>query len=262
MITIFAECISCQLLHFTGRYLSFDIIYIMDYLSRTCLGFLIFLEILTVLKRLTFNYHVYLMRMTLNLAGQEMLSCTFVISILITAYASFQYLTLGPYVSLFKEMISSYITSIRIATAYVKMKIFLETNISDTALNKLMFVCFFFIVTLTMMNILISIINNAIESVKTEKVSTSTKRKIYDSELNEFFWKKINQAFQCIRTDRSDVYLKGSTNMARKYNIKIKLFLQKKYLEWLNQRALFLTYFESRSNDILTRIKTRDPCLL
>ena len=203
--------------HFSGRYLSFDIIYIMDYLSRTCLGFLIFIEIITALKHLTFNYHVYLMHMTLNLAGQEMLSCTFVISVLITAYASFQYLTLGPYVSLFKDMASSYITSIRIATAYVKMKIYLETNFADTALNRLMFVIFFFMVTLTMMNILISIINSAIEFAKSGKVSKSTKK--FDSELNLFFWKKVNQAFHCLRTDSSDRYLKGSRNFESKYKM-------------------------------------------
>ena len=211
--------------HFSGRYLSFDIIYIMDYLSRTCLGFLIFLEIITALKHLTFNYHVYLMRMTLNLAGQEMLSCTFVISILITAYASFQYLTLGPYVSLFKDMASSYITSIRIATAYVKMKIYLETNFADTALSRLMFVIFFFMVTLTMMNILISIINSAIESAKSGKVSKSTKNQSFDSELNLFFWKKVNQAFQCLRIERSDRYLKVSRNIESKYKMTIYWFI-------------------------------------
>ena len=86
---------------FSARYLPFDVIYMMDYLARTCLGFLIFIEIIMALKHLTFNYYVYLMRMTLNLVGQEMLSCTIVISVLITAYASFQYLTIGPYMSLF-----------------------------------------------------------------------------------------------------------------------------------------------------------------
>ena len=190
----------------------------MDYLSRTCLGFLIFMEIVTALKHLTFNYYVYLMRMTLDLAGREMLSCTFVISILITAYASFQYLTIGPYMSLFRGMTSSVITSIRIATAYVKMKIYFQTDFADTNLNKLMFVGFFFIVTLTVMNFFISIINNAIESVKTGKVSKSTKKRMFDSKLNEFFWKKVHQVFRFIHNDTSDEIWRCNNDIERKYN--------------------------------------------
>ena len=188
----------------------------MDYLSRTCLGFLIFTEILTALKHLTFNYYVYLMRMTLNIAGHEMLGCTFVISVLITAYASFQYITLGPYLEPFKDMPSAVITSIRIATAYVKMKIYFQTNFSESDLNKVMFVCFFFIVTLTMMNIFISVINIAIESVKTGMFSKSTRRHLFDSKLNKFFWKKVNNIFRFVGLDSSEENRQISNNLKRK----------------------------------------------
>ena len=167
----------------------------MDYLSRSCLTFLIFTEIMLALKHLTFNYYVYLMRMTLNLAGREMLSCMVVISVFITAFASFQYLTLGPYLHLFRDMSSAVLTSIRIATAYVKMKIYFDTTFADTDINKLMFVSFFFIVTLTLMNVFISIINNAMETVKSDKIQTSRKRGIYDAKLHNFFWKTIDGIF-------------------------------------------------------------------
>ena len=189
----------------------------MDYLSRTCLGFLIFIEIIKALKHLTFNYYVYMMRMTLNLAGHQMLSCTFVISIFIMAFASFQYLTLGPYLHLFKDMTSAIVTSIRIATAFVKMKIYVQTDFADTGLNKAMFVGFFFMVTLTLMDVFISIINNAIECVKTEKVSQSTKRRIYDSQLNQFFWRKVTEIFQFITNSSNIKNVDSSKTFERKF---------------------------------------------
>ena len=204
-------------LHFiSGQYLSFDIIYILDYLSRTCLGFLIFIEVITALKHLNFNYYVYLMRMTLNIAGHEMLSCTFVISVIITAYSCFQYLTLGPYLEPFKDMPSAVITSIRIATAYAKMKIYFQTNFAETDLNKVMFVGFFFVVTLTLINIFISVINNAIESIKIGNISKSTREKIFDSKLNKFFWEKVKQIFWFVGVDLSDRTPDISTEMKRK----------------------------------------------
>ena len=194
----------------------------MDYLSRSCLTFLIFIETLVVLKHLTFNYYVYLMRMTLNLAGREMLSCMVVISVFITAYASFQYLTLGPYLHLFRDMSSAVLTSIRIATAYVKMKIYFETNFSDTDINKLMFVCYFFIVTLTLMNIFISIINNAMETITDGNVSQSIKREMYDSNLNDFFWKTISRMFSNVE-ENSSKYINRPDSLRREYIITILL---------------------------------------
>ena len=199
-------------LYIAGQYLSFDDIYIMDYLSRTCLGFLIFVEIITALKHLTFNYYVYLMRMTLHLAAREALSCTISIGVLITAFSSFQYLTLGPYMHLFRDMTSAVITSIRIATAYVKMNIYFETDFADTDLNKIMFVGFFVIVTLIAMNIFISIIHYAMETVKADKVSKSSRVGIYDSRLNAFFWEKVNEIFQ--GTDNVDITESGKTSIS------------------------------------------------
>ena len=104
---------------------------------------------------------------------------------------------------------SAVITSIRIATTYVKMKIYFETDFADTDLNKIMFVGFFVIVTLTATNIFISIIHYAMESVKDDKVSRSSKRGIYDSRLNAFLWKKVNEIFQ--GTDNGAITETGKT---------------------------------------------------
>ena len=194
------------------------------------------MEIIEALKHLTFNYYVYMMRMTLNLAGHEMLSCTFVISIFIMAFASFQYLSLGPYLHLFKDMTSAIVTSIRIATAFVKMKIYVQTDFADTGLNKAMFVGFFFMVTLTLMDVFISIINNAIECVKTEKVSKSTKRRIYDSQLNEFFWMKVSDILPFISYGTSIEKMESPNKLKRKYElITIKSTLNyKMYINIIN----------------------------
>ena len=207
----------CLQINFSEQYLAFDVIYMMDYLSRTCLGFLIFIEIIKALKHLTFNYYVYMMRMTLSLAGHEMISCTFVISIFIMAFASFQYLTLGPYLHLFKDMTSSIVTSIRIATAFVKMKIYVQADFDDTVLNKAMFISFFVIVTLTLMDVFISIINNAIECIKANKVSKSTKRRMYDSQLNEYFWRKVNEILPFVNISNFSEDAENSKTAKRKY---------------------------------------------
>ena len=218
----------------------------MDYLSRTCLGFLIFIEIIKALKHLTLNYYVYMMRMTLNLAGHEMFSCTFVISVFISAFASFQYLTLGPYLHLFKDMTSAIVTSIRIATAFVKMKIYVQTDFADTGLNKAMFIGFFCIVTLTLMDVFISVINNAIECVKTEKVSKSTKRKIYDSQLNQFFWRKVNEIFPFISYGTSIEMMKNPKNLKRKYEtITIQSTLHYKIYIHINKFAKYICRVEA-----------------
>ena len=138
----------------------------MDNISRTCLGFLIFIEVITVLKHLTFNYYVYLMRMTLHLAAEEMTSCMIVIMILITGYASYQYLAVGVYSFAFRDMLSAIMTTLRTAIAIVKMNIYFESSFEIPVLNKVMFISFFVILTLILMNTFISVINNAMEAVK------------------------------------------------------------------------------------------------
>ena len=188
-----------HIFHFTGQYLSFDSIYQLDYISRTCISFLIFIEIITALKHLTFNYYVYLMRMTLNMAGRDMISCVVVITVVVTAYSSLQYLTVGPYSYAFRDMLSAAITSLRTGIAIVKMKIYFETTFAYTTLNKLMLISFFFCVTLILMNVFISIINNAMEIVKGDKISS--RRLHFDYELNTFFWRKIDQIFRVSKTD-------------------------------------------------------------
>ena len=168
----------------------------MDNISRTCLGFLIFIEVITVLEHLTFNYYVYLMRMTLHLAAEEMTSCMIVIMILIIGYASYQYLAVGAYSFAFRDMISAVMTKLRIAIAIVKMNIYFESSFEIPVLNKVMFISFFVILTLILMNTFISVINNAMEAVKDNKVSKARKRLLFDAELNAYFWRNVRRLFR------------------------------------------------------------------
>ena len=175
----------------------------MDNISRKCLGFLIFIEVITVLKHLTFNYYVYLMRMTLHLAEEKMTNCMVVIMILITGYASYQYLVVGAYSYDFRDMVSAVVTKLRTAIAIVKMHIYFDSSFEIPVLNKMMFISFFVIVTLILMNTFISVINNAMEAVKNNKVSKARKRLLYDAELNAYFWKSIGSLFRFGRKDKS-----------------------------------------------------------
>ena len=173
----------------------------MDNISRTCLGFLIFIEVITVLKHLTFNYYVYLMRMALHLAAEEMTSCMIVIMILITGYASYQYLAVGAYSFAFRDMLSAIMTKLRTAIAIVKMNIYFESSFEIPVLNKVMFISFFVILTLILMNTFISVINNAMEAVKDNNVSKAKKRLLYDAELNAYFWRSIRRLFRFSKQD-------------------------------------------------------------
>ena len=177
----------------------------MDNISRTCLGFLIFIEVIAVLKHLTFNYYVYLMRMTLHLAAEEMTSCMIDIMILITGYASYQYLGVGAYSFAFRDMLSAIMTKLRTAIAIVKMNIYFESSFEIPVLNKVMFISFFVILTLILMNTFISVINNAMEAVKDNNVSKARKRLLYDAELNAYFWRRIGILFRFGRKDISQM---------------------------------------------------------
>ena len=195
----------------SGKYLSFDLIFFMDYISRTCIGFLIFIDVITVLKHLTFNYYVYLMRMTLYMAAKEIMSCVVVIGILITAFASYSYLTVGVYLYAFRDMLGAVMTKLRTAIAIVKMNIYFQSTIETSVLDKIMFISFFFILTLVMMNTFISVINNAMEAVKGNKVSKARKRLLFDEELNKFFWRRITRI---LNFGKRDTYPQASRQLS------------------------------------------------
>ena len=184
--------------------MSFDVIFLMDYISQTCLAFLIFTECIVIMKHFTFNYYIYLMRMTLNLAGKEMISCSVVIATLIMAYASFQYFTVGPYSYAFRDMLSASMVTLRTAIAIVKMKIYFESSFSDALMNKAMFITFTIFVTLITMNMFISIINIAMETVKGDKICKGEKKKIFDAELNKYFWRRVRHIFQLMTKARKE----------------------------------------------------------
>ena len=173
----------------------------MDYIARTCLGWLIFVEIITSMKHLNFNYYVYLMRMSLNLAGKQMTSCLVTIIIIIVAYASFLCLSTGAYSYPFRDLLNASITTLRTAIAFVKLHIYFESSYGATVLNKAMLTSFYFVVSLVMINIFISIINDAMETVKGDKIPRAKKRSIYDASLNSYFWKRIQKIFPLHRKE-------------------------------------------------------------
>ena len=183
MFSIFVKCVS-------GTFLSFDNLVLLDEIYRTCIGLLIFLHIILLLRHLNYNYHLYLMYTTIANAGMHIISSMTMISFGILAYSSLEYLIFGRTIHAYRSMYAAILSMIRSSVSMAKLSI--DTDRDDSAISRFAFFSFCIFITFLLINLLISILNETMAEVKSNKVGNDS---TFDKKMSDHIFKKVRKLF-------------------------------------------------------------------
>ena len=176
----------------SDRFLSFDQLTFLDEIYRITIGFLIFVQILGILRHLSFNYQLYVMRNTIQCALGGVTSCLFLLGVTLVAFASLQFVYLGSRVNDYRNMCSSLFSLLTAILSLAKLST--STSHEETEFNNLIFVIFCLIVNLLLINLFISILNDTMTVIKSGKFDRRLKTK-FDKTLSKHVMKKLRNMF-------------------------------------------------------------------
>lgn len=179
----------------TGKFVSLDLLDMMDTAYKLCVSLELFLAIIDLLLPLTFNQSLYLMRTSISFCGKDLLYLGIASMIPMTAFAILCYCYIGPHRFDFKDIGSSYITLFRTLLAMVRVR---DTFDPEDILSGLIFSLFLLQMTIITVNICICILNAALAHVK-EQCLVSTEFESYDKELQQHFWQKIDNTLKVFK---------------------------------------------------------------
>ncbi|XP_021358059.1 polycystin-2-like, partial [Mizuhopecten yessoensis] len=174
------------------KFVTFDIIDVMDSAYKVCISVELFVAVLNLLRPLTFNYNIYLMRTSISLCAKDLMSFGICILVPMSGFAILCFVCVGPYQMDFRDIFTAFITLFRTLLAMVKIRDTFGEN--DIAIS-FGFSVFLFVMTILMVNFCISILNDAFSYVKKKKPMSSD-IDAYDMELHNHFWRKINDALK------------------------------------------------------------------
>ncbi|GAB1601804.1 location of vulva defective 1-like [Argonauta hians] len=156
------------------------------------LSFCVVVSAIKLLQPLNFNYHLFLMKTSILISLPSIASFSMVLIILMTAFAISIYLTFHNISVHFIDLKSTYFALFRIFLAMGKFK---ETFGMVTIMSNLVFFFYTITVSIILLNICISIINDAFAFVKSSITSPGFEYS-YDYKLNEHFWYRITALFR------------------------------------------------------------------
>ncbi|XP_033748530.1 polycystin-2-like [Pecten maximus] len=175
------------------KFLSFEIVVFYDNIYKLCISVVLFVAILMLLKPLTFNYYLYMMKTSILVSKMDLLSFSVILGVAMTAFACIVHLFIGATSFSFMTMAKSYLTLFRTLLAMVTLRELMGST--DEFETEIVFTIFIFTMTLILLNMFISILNDAFTAVKDGRSGGAVTP--FDYELNKHFWGKMNQAFNC-----------------------------------------------------------------
>lgn len=150
-----------------------------------------FIVWLDMLKPLTFNSHLHILYFSLTKGRKEMLSFMLFFLIAISAFASYLHITDGYVVYDFRSPITSVLTMLQILLAMISVRKHPELS---SLHSQIVISVFAFVMTFVFINFFISMLNCYFSNGK----ESLTKSGDFCQELNEHFWKRVNQLFSKI----------------------------------------------------------------
>ncbi|XP_060074616.1 polycystin-1-like protein 2 [Ylistrum balloti] len=176
-----------NLFNSNGEFLTFDIVDAMDIAFKACIGVELFIAVLNLLRPLTFNYNIYLMRTSIAMCYEDLMAFGLCIMVPMIGFAILCFVCLGSYQMDFRDFPAAFITLFRMLLAMVKVR---DTFGEQELVLSFTFSVFLFVMTIVMVNFCISILNDAFSCVKNNK-SMAKDVDTYDMELHKHFWRKI-----------------------------------------------------------------------
>lgn len=181
----------CLSFVFTGSPVSFENAILYDQVYQQTLAAVMFIVWLDMLKPLTFNSHLHILYFSLTKGRKEMLSFMLFFLIAISAFASYLNVTDGYVVYDFRSPITSVLTMLQILLAMISLRKHPELS---SLHSQIVISVFAFVMTFVFINFFISMLNCYFSNGK----ESLTKSGDFCQELNEHFWKRVNQLFSKI----------------------------------------------------------------
>jgi len=107
---------------FSGQFVSFDMIKIMDSLYIACLSGTMFFAILRLLEPLTFNYQLHILSTAFSITKLQLLMHLVVLTILVVAFASLMFLYYGAINLNFRDIQTAIFSLYRVAIGMLKFR--------------------------------------------------------------------------------------------------------------------------------------------
>ena len=186
-------------LYVSGTFLSFDNLVFLDEIYRTCIGILIFLHIILLLRHLNYNYHLYLMYTTIANARMNFISCITMISFGILAYSSLEYLIFGRKIYAYRNMYAAILSMIRSSVSITKLST--DRDREESAISRFAFFSFCIIINFLLINLLISILNETIAAVKSSEVGNES---TFDQQMSDHVFNKVRKLFSFMEKKQTD----------------------------------------------------------
>ena len=168
-----------------GFFMSFEKVMLMDEGYRICISIVSFIVIVDLLKHLTFNYHIHLMRIALKIYRTGLATFACILVFMVVAFASLLHLTRGNVESEFRSFYSTTLALFKIMIGMINMGKDIQV---DNTITVVYFCLYAFLVTLMTINIFISGLNLAFSDA--EFVSNIPGDDYFDKEVSDYLdWK-------------------------------------------------------------------------
>ncbi|KAJ8312342.1 hypothetical protein KUTeg_009715 [Tegillarca granosa] len=178
-----------------NSFVSIEKVQMLDKGYRMCLSVEVFLATLDLLKPLTFNYYLHLMRTSLVISCGQIISAALMVYLLIVAFATLLYLLVGPYIMEMRDMVSALMTMTRLSLTIAKFKNTLEEM--DSLELEVIFMIFMTLMTFIIINLFVAVVSTMFGLMKTNAHNLESVEG-FDAELNNHFWWKLNRWFSRI----------------------------------------------------------------
>ncbi|KAK3084686.1 hypothetical protein FSP39_017416 [Pinctada imbricata] len=189
-----------EIFNSADQFMSFEIVQLLDDIYKGCIGVVLFISILQLLQPLSFNYYIYVMKASIAISKQDLGSFGFFTAIPLAAFASLTFCTLSHQSYSFRDLPSSFLSLFRTMLAMVRFQDIFE---SDDAFDMIVFTIFIFTMAIILVNIFVCILNDSFAYIR-EKGGNLTETEPFDTDLNEHFWWKVNQALNVCSKGKND----------------------------------------------------------
>lgn len=198
---------------FTGFLTSFGDVFKWNGCLGVSLGFLTFLNILQLLKPLSFNYHLHLMCRSIAAFRKDLLSFTVVLVVLIVGFSCLLNGVYGAQERSFNSMLTTLLTLLRIAVGIIKFRHDLQVVELGTFL---IYTLFTILVSIVFMNMFLSALNTVFTVTR---LRMNSRECAFDWRLNRHFWKRLRMLLTFCGSENESKY---NTSRNSKYRRLVK----------------------------------------
>ncbi|XP_069131790.1 polycystin family receptor for egg jelly-like [Argopecten irradians] len=170
-----------------GFFVSFEMVEMLDILYRMFIGSVCFIAILNLLKPLSFNYYLHLMRTAISMFRSEVLNFSTIAILCIVAFSCLIYLIYGYIEPGFKDFQTTFLYLFRIMIGMIHFReIIVNENIGLTIILGV----YITIATILTINFFLAGLNFVFTEAR-ERSNTKGKYQ-FDDEINKHFWWKMS----------------------------------------------------------------------